>query len=69
MPEHVLRTNLMKNIAEKSDFVEFTVERCWIDVASSISKFCAQDWYGYGSIKWKAIIEEMKVSGHSDGVL
>ena len=53
MPENYLRPNLFEYLKCKNIKVNvIKVERCWVDVAVSISKFCVTDWYGYKSVKW-----------------
>ena len=70
MPEHALRTtffDMMDSLGLEID--QYTIERCWVDVATSISKFCVQDWYGYGSVKWRAILAELANFGLKDPIL
>lgn len=52
MPEHALRINFLREVKPKK--VIF-VDRCWVDVALSITKFCQEDWYGYKDAKWNCL--------------
>ena len=52
MPEHVLRVNLMKKVNPSKIIF---VEKCWVDVALSITKFCIEDWYGFKDSKWSCL--------------
>ena len=57
MPEHILRRDLLLMLEPSHVII---VERCWFDVALSISKFCVQKWYGYKSMKWYYILVTLK---------
>mmetsp|Transcript_31071 Transcript_31071/g.47460 ORF Transcript_31071/g.47460 Transcript_31071/m.47460 type:complete len:109 (-) Transcript_31071:253-579(-) len=65
MPQAALRPTVMEEMSNYFDLTVVEVERCWVDVALSISGFCLQDWFGFRGRNWTCLIGYVERSiGH-----